>query len=69
MAYKNPIPNVDDEYVAKTYSVAFTFEDNVTRSEAADGINRLIKENGGKLPEEWVRMAGPGTIRYASPQK
>ena len=56
MAYKNPSPSVDDEYEGRYYSAGFTFEKDVTKEEAMRGINNVISENGGKLPDDFVHM-------------
>lgn len=68
MKYKNPIPSVDDERVSKTYSIVFNFPANVNQQEAVEGINQLLKEREGKIPNEWVRMGEPIEMRYALPQ-
>ena len=67
--YKNPIPSVNDKRQSKRYSICFNFEEEVTLEEAVAGINDLLKENGGVIPEGWVEMGSPITTRYALPQK
>ena len=52
--YKNPIPSIEDELVSRKYTIGFTFDETVTLEEAAEGINSLIAENGGKIPRTWT---------------
>ncbi|MCO7121934.1 hypothetical protein NIA71_08215 [Ihubacter massiliensis] len=59
MTYVNPIPKVDASVKAKI-SVTFNFEEFVTQEEAAEGINRLLEEHGGKIPVEWVKLIYAG---------
>lgn len=68
MAYKNPVPSLDDKYVSKKYSMTFTFPEEVDRDEAAEGIQRVLDENGGRIKPEWVHMGEPKTLRLAAPQ-
>lgn len=65
MAYINPIPNVDDEYVSEKYCVTFSFSSAVTLEEAHKGINDLIKNHGGEVPVEWIKMGHPKNLRRA----
>jgi hypothetical protein len=66
--YKNPIPHVDDEYESKHYFAGFTFEEPVTKEEAMQGINNVIAENGGKLPDNFVSMGRSRSMRFTLPQ-
>lgn len=67
--YKNPIPHVDDEDQSRHYYASFYFEEPVTREEAMHGINNVIAENGGKMPQGFVRMGQPKSIRFKLPQE
>lgn len=67
--YKNPVPSVNDKRQSKRYSICFNFKEEVTLEEAIAGINNLLRENGGVIPEEWVEMGSPVTMRYALPQE
>ena len=58
MAYKNPIPSLDDETVGKEFFIRFTFEDYVSIKEAVEGINQYLENNNGKIGEKEVRFAG-----------
>lgn len=69
MAYKNPIPSLDDERVSKNYCICFTFEEDVSLDEATEGINNIIKKNDGIIPTEWVLMGKPSYIRFATKQQ
>lgn len=68
MGYVNPIPHPDDEYQSAVWSVTFTFEETATKSEALEGINRVIAENGGKIDAAWLMMGQPRNIRYVQAQ-
>lgn len=65
MAYKNPIPDVDDIREAKRFIVSpvFTYDRAMTLEEAAKGIEQLIRDNGGKIPANWVQFAEKPQIR------
>lgn len=65
--YKNPIPNVEDVDTAKRFFISpiFSFEENLTLEEAAHGISQKIKENGGKIPMDWIKFAESTKIRSA----
>lgn len=65
MAYKNPIPSLDDEDVSKKYYISFTFNEYVSHDDAVKGINDLIKQNGGTIPREWIRMGEPSHLRLS----
>lgn len=67
--YKNPIPSVDDEYETTIFGLSFIFEEAVTIEEAAERINCLIAENGGKINAEWLHMGKDRRLRYALPQR
>ena len=55
--YKNPVPVVLDDYVSKTVRIEFSFEQYVTKGEAAQGINDLLRETNGKM--EWIKLVNP----------
>ncbi|GFH90346.1 hypothetical protein IMSAGC002_01591 [Lachnospiraceae bacterium] len=57
--YKNPVPVVLDDYVSKTVRIEFSFEQYVTKGEAAQGINDLLRETNGKIPMEWIKLVNP----------
>lgn len=56
MGYKNPVPSIDDVMLCKKFYISktFTFNENVTLKEAAKGIGRLIQENEGEIPADWI---------------
>ncbi|HAS90907.1 MAG: hypothetical protein GX289_06435 [Tissierellia bacterium] len=62
--YKNPVPSINDERVSAKFSIVFKFEETMILDEAAEGINMLLCENGGRIPKEWVRMGEPIFIRH-----
>lgn len=68
MAYKNPIPSLDDEFVAKTWGIRFRFENEATKDEAVRGINEMLQKHGGKIPESWVHMGTPKGVRFSEKQ-
>lgn len=59
MAYKNPIPSLDDVRVAKKFVIVptFTFDEEISLEEAAKGIEQMIKSNDGRIPLEWIQFA------------
>lgn len=63
MGYKNPIPNVDDKEVAKSFclSVKYIFNEEVTMEEAVAAIESYIKENG--IPSKSVHFAEKPQLR------
>ena len=65
MGYKNPVPSIDDVMLCKKFYVSktFTFNENVTLKEAAKGIGRLIKENEGEIPADWIGFADRPKVR------
>lgn len=67
-SFKNPIPSLDDEYVSERYCLVFKFDEPVTLSVAASGINKLILENGGVIPEDWIRMGNPKCLKLTEEQ-
>lgn len=67
-SFKNPIPSLDDEYVSERYCLVFKFDEPVTLSMAAGGINNLISENGGVIPEAWIRMGHPKCLKLTEEQ-
>jgi len=61
--YKNPVPNLDDKNVSTEFYISFVFEKYVSREEAAKGISRVIAENGGKIPIDWIKFGRkPSTL-------
>lgn len=65
MRYKHPVPSIDDVMLCKKFYISktFTFDENVTLEEAAKGIGRLIQENGGEIPVDWIGFADRLTTR------
>ena len=65
MGFKNPIPDIDDVREAKRFIISpvFTYEQEMTLEEAAEGIERIIRDNGGKIPLDWVQFAERPKIR------
>lgn len=63
MAYKNPVPSLDDEMVSEKYCVTFTFSSGVTLEEAHAGINDLLAKYGGKIPISWIKTGSPKFLR------
>lgn len=62
--YKNPTPNLDDEYVSRHFGISMHFEDPMTAEDAAKNFENYVKTNG--LPTEWVRL---GKIRMLATPK
>lgn len=69
MAYKNPIPSIEDEQVGKEFLIRFTFEDYVSMKEAVEGINQYLENHSGKVDEKGVRFAGNVRLRLAAPEE
>lgn len=63
--YENPIPIIVNEVVSDKVTICFEFPGLVTQKEAAEGINQLIAENGGKLKQEWIVLDNPKRIADA----
>lgn len=65
MGYKNPVPSIDDVMLCKKFYISktFTFNENVTLKEAAKGIGRLIQENEGEIPADWIGFADRPKVR------
>lgn len=68
VGYQNPVPSVDDTYVSQHWGISFTFPEPVDKDDAVAGIQTLLDENNGKIPEEWIRMGEPKHLRLAAPQ-
>lgn len=68
VGYQNPIPSLDDTYVSQHWGISFTFPEAVDKEDAVAGIQKLLDENDGKIPEEWIRMGEPKHLRLAAPQ-
>lgn len=68
MAYKNPIPSLDDEMVSKQYCICFHFEEDMSADEAMEAVNRLLEKNGGVISKNWLQMGRPAYLRLAEPQ-
>jgi hypothetical protein len=69
MAYKNPIPSIDDEQVGKEFLIRFSFDSYVSISEAVIGINEYIKKHNGKIDESAVKFAGNIKLRLAEKEE
>lgn len=54
MAYKNPIPVLEEDRKYKTFSIRFNFVEALTIKEAAKALNNHI-ENMGYIPETWIK--------------
>ncbi len=65
--YKNPIVSLDDENIARKVTISFTFDEPVTKKEAADSINEWFKINC--ISEALVALTGDIGVKYASVQK
>lgn len=65
MPYKNPIPDLDDVREAKRFIISpvFTYEQAMTLEEAAEGIESIIHDNGGRIPLDWIQFAEKPQIR------
>lgn len=66
MAYTNPIPSLDDETQSLSASIKFHFNEPVTKSEAAEAIQKWFAEN--TLDEKQIVLSGTSGIRYAEIQ-
>ena len=66
MPYINPIPSPDDEPQSRTIMIPFTFQDPVTKEEAAESINEWFKEN--RLPAEAIHLTGAVGLCYKTVQ-
>lgn len=59
--YKNPVPTLDGSKVF-SLKVKFTFEEEIEPVEAKFGITnaiqKVIKENEGVVPVEWIKGEG-----------
>lgn len=64
--YQNPVPDVDDESQSRSVQVMFTFEQPVTREEAAENLNKWFKRN--TLTGDMVQLMGPVGMRYKQRQ-
>ncbi len=69
MAYKNPIPSIEDEQVGKEFYLRFTFEEYVSIDEAAKGISQYLENHKGEINSKQVRFAGDVKIRLAAPEE
>lgn len=65
MAYKNPIPSIDDVRVARKFIIVptFVFDEEISLKEAAEGIEHMIRDNGGKIPLDWLQFAEKPQIK------
>ena len=66
MSHQNPIPNVDDESQSCSVQIMFTFEQPVTRAEAAENLNEWFKRN--TLTPGMVRLVGSVGVCYKERQ-
>lgn len=67
MSYKNPIPSLDDKEVSKDFWIGFAFKEYLTKDEALEGINNVLKE---LMPIESniIHMGYPRCMRMAEKQ-
>lgn len=52
--YQNPIPTLDDEYVAQDFAISLHYRELMTAKEAAESFSAYVKEHG--LPTNWMRI-------------
>lgn len=67
MSYKNPIPSVDDKEVSKDFWIGFTFKEYLTRDEALEGINNVLKELM-PVDSKIIHMGYPRCMRMSEKQ-
>ena len=66
--YVNPVVSLDDENIAKKVTVSFTFDEPVTKKEAADNINEWFKK-GNCISEAAITLTGDIGVKYANVQR
>lgn len=66
-AWVNPIVGLDDENIARKVTISFTFDEPVTKKEAADNINEWFKTNC--IYETSVTLTGDIGVKYENVQK
>lgn len=59
--YQNPVPDMDDEPQSRSVQLVFTFEQPVTRDEAAENLNEWFKRN--TLTGDMIQLRGPVGMR------
>lgn len=67
MPYVNPIPSLDDEPQSKEVVLKFTFQEPVTRKEAAESLTDLFRANPNIIPGQ-IQLVGDTTLRYEEKQ-
>ena len=67
-AYVNPIVGLGDENIARKVTISFTFDEPVTKKEAADNINEWFKK-GNSISEASVTLTGDIGVKYENVQK
>lgn len=55
MAYQNPIITEDTAFKHKDFYISFHFDKYMSDEEALESFNQMLAENGGKLPQRWLR--------------
>ena len=66
-AWVNPIVGLADENIARKVTISFTFEESVTKKEAADNINEWFRTNC--ISEASVTLTGDIGVKYENVQK
>ncbi len=66
-AWVNPIVGLADENIARKVTISFTFEEPVTKKEAADNINEWFKTNC--ISKASVTLTGDIGVKYENVQK
>ena len=51
----NPIPRVDAPDLSSKYYVLFDFKECVSKEDAVNGINDVLKKNKGKIYAGWLK--------------
>ena len=67
--WRNPIPQLDEDFESTRYSIQFKFDYFATPEEAVKGINNVIAENGGKVKVEWLRPGSDNRARLVFPEE
>lgn len=54
--FMNPKPTLEIEDTAKHYLLGFTFEEEITRQEAANSITEFLANHDGKVQPDWLKI-------------
>ena len=57
--WKNPLPQIVDDLMAKEVRLTFTFEHYVTKEDAVESLTKFFKETleeKGAIPAEWIKL-------------